>query len=67
LLAYTGQAWEDKLYQCGPAPDYDKSAWLAEKETLGLDFPNVGRLFYNKRFSNIDVDVDEECNFHGMD
>ena len=24
------------------APDYDRSQWLSEKFTLGLDFPNVG-------------------------
>lgn len=24
------------------APDYDRSQWLNEKFTLGLDFPNVG-------------------------
>lgn len=27
-----------------PAPDYDKSQWINEKEKLGLDFPNVGGL-----------------------
>ncbi|XP_034507322.1 glutathione S-transferase Mu 1-like, partial [Ailuropoda melanoleuca] len=37
----TGTKYEDKMYTCGPAPDYDKSGWLKEKETLGLDFPNL--------------------------
>ncbi|XP_078497436.1 glutathione S-transferase Mu 5-like [Lissotriton helveticus] len=41
LLEYTGTAYEDKHYVTGPAPDYDKSQWLKEKETLGLDFPNL--------------------------
>ncbi|XP_069489083.1 glutathione S-transferase Mu 4-like isoform X3 [Ambystoma mexicanum] len=41
LLEYTGTEYEDKMYTCGPAPDYDKSGWLKEKETLGLDFPNL--------------------------
>jgi len=41
LLEYTGAEWEDKLYACGPPPDYDKKCWFGEKETLGLDFPNL--------------------------
>lgn len=32
---------EEKRYACGPAPDFDRSAWLKEKTTLGLDFPNL--------------------------
>ena len=32
-----GQAvdFEDKIYTCGPAPTFDKSEWLNEKENLG--------------------------------
>ncbi|XP_069489087.1 glutathione S-transferase Mu 1-like isoform X2 [Ambystoma mexicanum] len=41
LLEYTGTKYEEKMYTCGPAPDYDRSDWLKEKETLGLDFPNL--------------------------
>ncbi|XP_043932662.1 glutathione S-transferase Mu 1-like isoform X2 [Protopterus annectens] len=41
LLEYTGTAYENKLYSCGKAPNYDKSCWLDEKEKLGLDFPNL--------------------------
>uniref|UniRef100_A0A8C9FXL6 GST N-terminal domain-containing protein n=1 Tax=Pavo cristatus TaxID=9049 RepID=A0A8C9FXL6_PAVCR len=41
LLEHTGTPYEDKLYSCGEAPDYDKSQWINEKEKLGLDFPNV--------------------------
>ncbi|XP_030417070.1 glutathione S-transferase Mu 1-like [Gopherus evgoodei] len=41
LLEYTGTAYEDKMYSCGEAPDYDKSQWINEKEKLGLDFPNL--------------------------
>ncbi|KAA0201398.1 hypothetical protein HAZT_HAZT000373 [Hyalella azteca] len=41
LLEYTGTRYEEKLYVCGPAPSYDKSCWLNEKDSLGLDFPNV--------------------------
>lgn len=41
LLEYTGTEYEEKIYDCGPAPDYDKSCWFDVKFTLGLDFPNV--------------------------
>ncbi|XP_078500905.1 glutathione S-transferase Mu 1-like isoform X2 [Lissotriton helveticus] len=41
LLEYTGTPYEDKQYVPGPAPDYDKSQWLKDKETLGLDLPNL--------------------------
>ncbi|KAM3934488.1 glutathione S-transferase Mu 4-like [Leptodactylus fuscus] len=41
LLEYTGIPYEEKIYVTGEAPDYDKSQWLAEKEKLGLDFPNL--------------------------
>jgi len=29
------------MYSAGPAPDFDRSQWLNEKFTLGLDFPNL--------------------------
>ncbi|XP_027238183.1 glutathione S-transferase Mu 3 [Penaeus vannamei] len=41
LLEYTGTEYEEKIYDCGPAPDYDKSCWFDVKFTLGLDFPNL--------------------------
>jgi len=41
LLAYKEVEYEDKRYSCGPAPDFDRSQWLDEKFTLGLDFPNL--------------------------
>nr|XP_047911045.1 glutathione S-transferase 2-like [Anser cygnoides] len=41
LLEHTETPYEDKLYSCGEAPDYDKSQWINEKEKLGLDFPNL--------------------------
>ncbi|XP_037079986.1 glutathione S-transferase Mu 5-like [Pollicipes pollicipes] len=41
LLEYTGEKFEDKKYQCGPPPDYDKSCWFDVKEKLKLDFPNL--------------------------
>ncbi|EMP41707.1 Glutathione S-transferase Mu 1 [Chelonia mydas] len=48
LLEYTGTAYEDKMYSCGEAPDYDKSQWINEKEKLGLDFPNLPYLLDGK-------------------
>lgn len=41
LLAHMDVKVEEKRYACGPAPDFDRSAWLKEKTTLGLDFPNL--------------------------
>uniref|UniRef100_UPI00398F367B glutathione S-transferase Mu 1-like isoform X2 n=1 Tax=Pristiophorus japonicus TaxID=55135 RepID=UPI00398F367B len=41
LLEYTGTEYEDKLYSCGEAPDFEKSCWLDVKLKLGLDFPNL--------------------------
>jgi hypothetical protein len=29
------------MYEAGPAPDFDRSMWLNEKQTLGLEFPNL--------------------------
>lgn len=41
LLNHVGVEFEDKLYKCGPPPNFDRSEWLNEKFTLGLDFPNL--------------------------
>lgn len=43
LLNYAGVTFEDKYYVTGPAPAYDKSAWLKEKaeNPYQLDFPNL--------------------------
>ncbi|TFK00724.1 C-Jun-amino-terminal kinase-interacting protein 4-like [Platysternon megacephalum] len=48
LLEYTGTVYEDKMYSCGEAPDYDKSQWINEKGKLGLDFPNLPYLIDGK-------------------
>ncbi|KAA0194391.1 hypothetical protein HAZT_HAZT008770, partial [Hyalella azteca] len=42
LLTYTGTQYEDKTYDIGPAPAYDRSEWFNVKFSLGLDLPNVG-------------------------
>lgn len=44
MLEYTGTEFEDKKYECGPAPDYDKSCWFDVKpnfKAMGLHFPNL--------------------------
>jgi len=41
LLGYLGEDFEDRMYSCGEAPDFDKTCWTDVKETLGLDFPNL--------------------------
>ena len=41
LLAYRQVDYNDKVYKIGGAPDFDRSEWLADKESLGLDFPNL--------------------------
>lgn len=41
LLHYKEVEFVDKLYQIGPAPEFNIAEWTAVKPTLGLDFPNV--------------------------
>lgn len=41
LLEYTDTKFTDKEYDCGPAPDFDKSCWFGIKHDLGLEFPNL--------------------------
>ncbi|KAB7496610.1 Glutathione S-transferase, partial [Armadillidium nasatum] len=56
LLEYTGEEYVDKLYEFGPAPDYDKSQWLKEKFEMGLELPNVIQLKFQLPYY-IDGDV----------
>jgi len=74
LLTYCGTEFEDKRYPLGPAPDFDRSEWINEKQTLGLDFPNlpyyldgdvkltqsVAILRYIARKNKLDGQTDEE-------
>ncbi|XP_020785437.2 glutathione S-transferase Mu 3-like [Boleophthalmus pectinirostris] len=41
LMEYTGTSYEEKLYSCGEAPNYDKSTWINDKAKLEMDFPNL--------------------------
>ena len=45
-LEYTGMEFEDRRYDIGAAPDFDKSSWTDEKYELGLDFPNVSMIIF---------------------
>ncbi|XP_070574574.1 glutathione S-transferase Mu 1-like [Ptychodera flava] len=41
LVEYAEIDYKEKLYECGPAPDFSRECWLGEKYTLGLPFPNL--------------------------
>lgn len=41
ILAYCGVNYEAKTYIRGPSPDFSKSDWTNEKNSLGLGFPNL--------------------------
>jgi len=41
LLNYVGQEFEDKKYTIGAAPDWARPEWLADKESLGIEFANL--------------------------
>ncbi|XP_065301052.1 glutathione S-transferase Mu 1-like [Dermacentor albipictus] len=41
LLIYKGVEFEDKQYEIGRPPDYGSTAWLKEKSTLSLTFPDL--------------------------
>jgi len=41
MFHYLNVDFEDKLYEAGDAPDFDKTCWTDVKETLGLEYPNL--------------------------
>ncbi|XP_075541903.1 glutathione S-transferase Mu 2-like [Dermacentor variabilis] len=41
LLVYKGVHFQDKRYEFGPAPAYEKLGWEADRASLGLAFPNL--------------------------
>lgn len=41
FLAHVGEKYEEKLYVCGPPPNYEREEWLKEKFELGLLLPNL--------------------------
>ena len=41
MMAHCDVKFNDTMYQQGPRPDFDKSEWLNEKDTLDLDLPNL--------------------------
>jgi len=48
LLEYTATPYQEKLYELGDAPSFDRSAWLHEKSSLGMEFPNLPYLIDGK-------------------
>ena len=45
LLAYSGTDFEDKRYNLKRnGEEWDRSEWLNEKFSQGLDFPNVSHM-----------------------
>ena len=41
MFHYLNVDFEDTLYECGDAPDFDKTCWTDVKETLGFEYPNL--------------------------
>lgn len=41
LLHYTKTPFTNKLYPVGDAPNFKRDEWLKDKNSLGLDFPNL--------------------------
>ena len=41
LLYYLDIDFEDRIYNVGPAPDYDKTKWNKDKHSMGFAFPNL--------------------------
>lgn len=41
LLHYTKTPFTNKVYRFGDAPDFNRAEWLNDKNSLGLDFPNL--------------------------
>uniref|UniRef100_A0A671FNU5 glutathione transferase n=1 Tax=Rhinolophus ferrumequinum TaxID=59479 RepID=A0A671FNU5_RHIFE len=50
LLEYTASTYEEKYRYVGDAPGCDRSQWLSDKFTLGLDFPNLPYLLDGARW-----------------
>lgn len=41
MFYYLNVNFEDKIYDCGPAPDFDRSCWTDVKFTMGMEYPNL--------------------------
>lgn len=41
MFYYLGIDFEDKLYVCGDAPDFDTTCWSDVKPNLGFEYPNL--------------------------
>ena len=41
LLQYAAAEYEDVIYECGDAPEFDDKCWTEKKFTMGMPFPNL--------------------------
>ena len=41
MLTYSEIDYEEKNYELGDGPEFSRDAWLKEKFTLGIEFPNL--------------------------
>jgi len=41
VMAYAEAELQEKRYNYGPPPEFDRSEWVNEKFSLGLEFPNL--------------------------
>ena len=48
MFAYCNVDFEDKMYEVGDGPDFDRSSWLDVKQTLGFEYPNLPYLIDGK-------------------
>ena len=41
MFHYLNVNFEDKIYDCGPEPTFDRTCWTDVKFTLGMEYPNL--------------------------
>ncbi|XP_068228427.1 glutathione S-transferase Mu 2-like [Palaemon carinicauda] len=41
VLEYVGEGYDEKFFEFGPAPDFDRSCWTSVKYNLDLQLPNL--------------------------
>lgn len=41
LLEYAGAEYVEKLYKCGPPPEFERNEWLQDKANLGIKCANL--------------------------
>lgn len=41
MLEHCGVDYDQRLFVCGPGPEFKRNDWTDVKDTFGLDFPNI--------------------------